>query len=307
MPLLYWFESIRMPFLDTFMSYVTYFGSEYLLILMGVLLFWCIDKKDGYYLLFTALTGTVINQTLKLCFRVPRPWVKDPSFTIVEAARADATGYSFPSGHTQAVCSTLGVPAMRAGHKLLRWLCFIFIALTAISRMYLGVHTPADVGVSLILGMALLIGSYPIFYGRKKETEQKRIYIALFSLVALSLLGLLFVELYNFPADIDEENFSHGLKNAYTMLGGSLGLLLTYHLDTRYIHFETKAKWWAQIIKIVLGVALVMLVRTVTKQPLLDLFNGSHIADGIRYFLMMAFAGCVWPLTFKWFSGKRAE
>ena len=44
--------------------------------------------------------GTLVNQFLKLVCRVPRPWVRDPNFTIVEAARADATGYSFPSGHT---------------------------------------------------------------------------------------------------------------------------------------------------------------------------------------------------------------
>ncbi len=30
--------------------------------------------------------------------------------------------------------------------------------------------------------------------------------------------------------------------------------------------------------------------------------GGSYFADGLRYFLMTAFAGCVWPLTFRFFG-----
>ena len=94
-------EGIRTPFLDSFFSVITTLGEETIFIVVGLLFYWCIDKKQGYYLFFVGFFGTILNQFLKLLFRIPRPWVKDPDFTIVESARAGATGYSFPSGHTQ--------------------------------------------------------------------------------------------------------------------------------------------------------------------------------------------------------------
>ena len=94
------FERLRTPLGDAFFSLITHLGEETLFIVFGLLIFWCLDKWEGYYLLSVGLSGTVINQFLKLWFRIPRPWVRDPNFTAVESALAQAGGYSFPSGHT---------------------------------------------------------------------------------------------------------------------------------------------------------------------------------------------------------------
>ena len=37
-------------------------------IVIGLLFYWCIDKKKGYYILSVGLIGTVINQFLKIVF-----------------------------------------------------------------------------------------------------------------------------------------------------------------------------------------------------------------------------------------------
>ena len=108
MELLYALESIRTPFLDKLMALVTNLGGETVFIAAAIIVFWCISKKCGYYMMTVGFAGTIINQFLKLWFRIPRPWVKDPNFSIVESARAEATGYSFPSGHTQNAFATLG-------------------------------------------------------------------------------------------------------------------------------------------------------------------------------------------------------
>ena len=100
MELLYALESIRTPFLDKLMGLVTNLGGEAVFIVTAIVVFWCLSKSCGYYMMTVGFAGTIINQFLKLWFRIPRPWVKDPNFTIVESARAEATGYSFPSGHT---------------------------------------------------------------------------------------------------------------------------------------------------------------------------------------------------------------
>lgn len=293
-------EGIRTPLGDAFFSTVTRLGEETIFILVGLVFFWCINKKHGYYLLSIGLIGTVINQFLKLIFRIPRPWIKDPNFTIVESAREAATGYSFPSGHTQASAGIFGGIARLTKSTIIRFVCIATAFLVAFSRMYLGVHTPQDVLVSAGIAIVLIFGLYPIF--EKCFDSKKTIRILFASMTAISVAFLLFISFYSFPADTDAENLASGAKNAYTMLGCIVGIWLSYEIDSRYTNFKTSGVWWVQILKLVLGLIPVILIKAVLKQPLYSLFGGSYFADFVRYFLLTAFAGCIWPLTFPIFS-----
>lgn len=305
MEVLKFLEGIRTPFLDTVFSLITHMGEETVFILVGLLCFWCINKKHGYYLLSIGFIGTVVNQFLKLLFRVPRPWVKDESFTIVESAREEASGYSFPSGHTQISVSTFGGIARVTKQIWLRIVCIAACILVPLSRMYLGVHTPADVLVSVVIALVLVFGLYPLI-GKAMESK-KGMRILLGSMVGICVLYLCFVLFFPFPADIDMHNYNSGVKTAWQMFGCVLALWLSYEIDEKYTHFETKAVWWAQILKLVVGLLPILAIKSGLKEPLYTLFGGSYFADGIRYFLLTAFAGCVWPLTFRWFAklGKK--
>ena len=300
MQFLYFLEGIRTPFLDKFFSLVTHLGEETLFLAIAIIVFWCFSKYGGYYLLTAGFFGTLINQCLKLLCRIPRPWVRDPNFTIVESARAEATGYSFPSGHTQSVTTALGCPARYSRNWVLRIVCIVLIALTALSRMYLGVHTPADVLVSLAVGAVLVFGFYPVF--KHAEKNPGPMYIAMGALVVCSAAFVLFVELHHWPADIDPHNLESGVKNAWLLLGVSVAMLIAAPVERHCINFSTKAPFGAQILKVVLGLALVLALKAGLKSPLVALFNGHHVATAIRYFILVIFAALVWPLTFKWFS-----
>ena len=129
--------------LDTFFSSLTYFGSEIAFMAAALLIFWCVDKRQGYYVFLVGALGTVCNQFLKLAFRIPRPWVLDPDFQIVEAARADATGYSFPSGHTAA--SFASVAALKTANSRLWKPALALAVVIALSRLYLYAHWPTDI------------------------------------------------------------------------------------------------------------------------------------------------------------------
>lgn len=305
MELLYALESIRTPFLDKLMGLVTNLGGEAVFIVAAIVVFWCLSKSCGYYMMTVGFAETIINQFLKLWFRIPRPWVKDPNFTIVESARAEATGYSFPSGHTQNAFAVFGAPARFFKNTALRIVFILLIALTAFSRMYVGVHTPLDVGVSLIVGTILVFVIYPFF--RDMDKSPKKVYIIFGIFIVLAAAFVAFVELYDFPADIDAENYASGLKNAYMILFCAIGLMLTFFIDTKYVRFHTQAVWWAQIIKVVVGLAILLALKSVLKAPLLALFGGHSIAHGVRYFIVILFAGIVWPMTFKFFAklGKK--
>ncbi len=300
MELLYTLENIRTPLLDTVMGLVTNLGGEAVFIAAAIIVFWCLSKSCGYYMMTVGFAGTIINQFLKLWFRIPRPWVKDPGFTIVESARAEATGYSFPSGHTQNAFAVFGAPARYFKSTALRIVLVLLIALTAFSRMYVGVHTPLDVGVSLIVGTVLVFVIYPFF--RDMDRSPKKVYIIFGIFIVMAAAFVVFVELYDFPADIDTDNYASGLKNAYMILFCAVGLLLTFYVDTKYVHFPTQAVWWAQIIKVVAGLGILLALKAVLKAPLLALFGGHSVAHGVRYFIVILFAGILWPMTFKYFA-----
>ena len=135
MPFLYFLQSIRNPILDWFFALITHLGEETFFLVVAILFFWCINKREGYFILITGLVGTVVNQLAKLFFRIPRPWVLDTKFEIVESARAEATGYSFPSGHTQNIAGTYGAIAAYNPKRWKSILCTTIIILVAFSRM----------------------------------------------------------------------------------------------------------------------------------------------------------------------------
>ena len=307
MQFLYFLESIRNPVLDAIMQFFTELGGEAVFLVLALMIFWCVSKEEGYYLLFIGFLGTIFNQFLKLVFRIPRPWVKDPKFTIVESARADATGYSFPSGHTQNVVGTLGGIARWQKQKWLRIACIATLLLTSFSRMYLGVHTPLDVGVSFAVAVVLVFALYPIV--RYAVQKPKRMYVLLGVMTAISLAFVLYANLAAIPADIDAENLAHGQKNSYSLLGALLGFCLAYGIERKYIRFETKAVWWAQILKVVLGLAVVLAVKEGLKLVFSALGFTWLGTNAIRYFAVVLMAATVWPLTFRFFArlGKKKQ
>ncbi len=307
MDILYALEKIRTPFWNGVMIAVTQLGGEVIFIVAAVVVFWCVSKWEGYYLMTIAFCGTVLNQFLKLICRVPRPWVRDPNFTIVESARAEATGYSFPSGHTQNAIGLFGGMARWGGRRWVRLGLTALALVIAFSRMYLGVHTPADVGVSLVLAAALVLGLYPLM--RRAQEKPRYMGYVLAAMLVVSGAFVVFVEAYGFSADTDAENLASGIGNAWKMLGAVAGMTLAWLLDRRYIHFETQAVWWVQVIKVAVGMALLLAIKSGLKAPLLALLGHEGLAGGVRYFLLVLVAGAVWPLVFRPMSkwGKRKK
>ena len=273
-------ESIRTPFWDQVAAAVTLLGEETFFMLVGLALVWCFDKRWGFRLLFVGLTGTVLNQLLKAVFLIPRPWVIDPEFTIVETARAGATGYSFPSGHTQSAACVLGMLALWVRDRVFTALCVLGILAVAFSRMYLGVHTPLDVGVSLLTGAAT-VAVMPRLFDRAEASAHGRRWLGA-GLLGFALVLLLYVLLWPKRAGNVAEFDAHGVESAWTLFGTMLGLLAAWYADRYRLHFDTRAVWWAQALKLVLGLALVMGVRVGLKAVLAALFGEAPFADGVR-------------------------
>lgn len=305
MDFLYLLEKIRLPGLNELMLLITHLGEETAFLAIGIIVFWCIDKYQGYYLMGVGLFGNMANQFLKILCRIPRPWVRDPNFHALEKAIPEASGYSFPSGHSQTAVGTFGCIAATQKNKIIRGVCFAFMILVPFSRMYVGVHTPADVLVGSTMALVMVFAFKPLMLGNGK----KNIPWVFAGLTVLSIAYLLYIELYPFPADIDPHNYESAVKNGYTFIGCFVGLLIVWFADEKKLHFTNEAIWWAQILKAVLGLAVVLAVKEGTKSILNAIFGDEMIARAVRYCLVVVTAGIVWPLTFKWFArlGKKEE
>ena len=95
MDFLYWLEDLRNPVVDEIMLAITRLGEETAFLALALIFFWCVDKRKGYYIMGVGFLGIMANQFLKLWFRIPRPWIKDPNFTILEHAREAASSMDF--------------------------------------------------------------------------------------------------------------------------------------------------------------------------------------------------------------------
>ncbi len=153
-------QLIANPFFDFFFELSTILGEELLIIPLLAILYWTINKKFGEYVGFAIFTSFMANNLLKDIFKLPRPQ-SEQGVRILR--QHTATGYAFPSGHTQGAATFYSAIAIAFKNKMLTITVGIIIVLVALSRLYLGVHFPKDVIVGLLLGVAIAWGCYILF------------------------------------------------------------------------------------------------------------------------------------------------
>lgn len=304
MELLKMLQEIRTPWLDTVMQLVTEMGDETFFMLIGLVVIWCVNKTWGFRIMLAGLTGTAANQLLKAVFLIPRPWILDPGFAIVESAKEGASGYSFPSGHTHSAVSIFGMLACWLRRKWVTALCVALVLLVAFSRMCLGVHTPLDVGASLVLGTVMVLGT--VWLCKRGEGSRKGRAAVWCGALVLVLLSALYITF----APVTERNVAefdaHGVESIWKLFGATLGMVLAWYMDEYYTHYETKAPLWAQAVKLIGGAAIVLGVKAGLKPVFIALMGDGAPANVLRYCLMAFAGGGLWPMAFRFFA-KPAE
>lgn len=152
LPLMLFLQNLRTPFMTKIVEFVTSFGEQTIVIGVLVILFWCVDKKKGYFVATAVLLSTVTMQFLKAVFRVPRPFMEYPDLIIGERQQT-ATGYSFPSGHSTTASSFYGGLFKAFKQKWIRAIALALMIAIPLTRLYLGVHWPMDVIVGTFIGL----------------------------------------------------------------------------------------------------------------------------------------------------------
>lgn len=283
-------ESIRTPLLDRLFLLLTFFGEEVLVLAIICFLYWCYNKRLAYRICFSFFTSGLLVQTLKITFRVPRPWIKDPSFVPVEEAVSTATGYSFPSGHTQCATALYSTFAWNTKKNRNRIICFIIIFSVMLSRMYLGVHTLQDVLVSF--GLTLILSYGTNYLINRFELLDKNYKITALILSIISIIVAVYSLILLRGSIIDTKYAADCCKAA----GAGIGFSLGWYIESTYIRFNEKAASPSkQVIKFLIGIGIAVLLKVGLKFIL-----GSTIpADMLRYFILVLWITVVYPYLLK--------
>lgn len=289
MTFLWLLAGLRTPFLDKLMQLITYFGQEIIIIAVICALYWCVDKRFAYLLGFIYFTAGLCVQALKITFRIPRPWVLDPKFQAVESAIPAATGYSFPSGHTQGATCLFFPLSLKLKNIWLRILCILAFLLVGFSRMYLGCHTPKDVLVSM--GISLICSCIIWHFQSFLLDDTSHIGLTSCILGIFSLAVAVYALTLHESGTIDTKYAADCCKAA----GAGLGYAVGWYLERRYLNFDVRAgSIGIQALKLFIGLAAALLI----KECITLLIGSSIMAKSIEYFILVLWILVIYPALF---------
>lgn len=255
-------------FVEKFFVLLSYIGDGPALVALVLVVYWCVDKKAGQFSLVAFSAGNFISQLLKNIVCAYRPWVRDAAIVPAADAIEGAGGYSFPSGHVTGTATSLGSFAWlaRKNHKWITVVCVIVILLMMFSRNFLGVHTPQDVLVALLIALIMIALTQAFFnwierYDALMPGHNKDIVVMVVVLV-LCVASIALVMLKPYPMDYVEGQL---LVDPITMQKGSFeaagifaGAAIAWVLERRLVGFDTDGlDMRRRVVRGVVGVGLV--------------------------------------------------
>lgn len=274
-----WLEGIRTGFLNGLIQGITLLGEETLMILLVVSLWFAVNKRLAQKVLFITAGSLCVNGIVKNLVKAPRPFTKG-----ISCVREDtATGYSFPSGHTQGFATWSTVFAIKFRKIWLSVLVGALIVAVGFSRLYLGAHYPSDVIMGILLGVGIaFLGN--LLFERIRDT--KKLYLG---------AVIVFTPFFVYFLFVPELLFADAYKT-FGMLGG---LALVAYLDEKVQALSYDVRWWKKLLRIVIGVVVAFALKEGIKAcNVFDVLQISLLFDALRYFIVVIAVGFLCPVLF---------
>ena len=288
--------------LTEFMSKMSFLGEMNTVLIIMALIYWCVDKKFGRYLLLGWSGNRVLNGFLKVTGCVYRPWIRDARVVPDSGALATATGYSFPSGHSMNAASLYGGSAIRRElSKALRVVLGVVVALIAFSRNFLGVHTPQDVLVGA--GGGLLVMWLTVKLNAWVDVHPGKDILVMCAGMVVAAAVAVYAAVKPYPADYDAAGklLVDGAKMAndtYKGVGWCIGFLTGWILEKRYIDFSTDVSMMTRLTRLTTGLLGYYAVSLILVSACKRWIPGAGGAI-LSCFIQMFYVSFIFPLCMK--------
>lgn len=269
-----------------------------------VFIYWCQSKKSGLRILGALSISRALTAVIKLTVCAYRPWVRDARIIPAGDAIATATGYSFPSGHTTTATSIYGSAAVeyykcRYG-KIAASILVLLVLLTAFSRNYLGVHTPQDVIVGLIVGTISIWASIRFFSYAENKPEKENMILA--AMIVLCVLALIYITCKSYPMDYVEGKLltdpQKMMNDGYKDIGSLFGFCIGRLIEKTWVRFKETGLNAKGIIIGIIGLVILFLIMKFLKNPCTAVF-GAHWGGFALHSLIMIYVIAIYPLVIK--------
>ena len=272
-------ESIRSEPLTLIVTCITMMAESLFLVAILAILYWCVDKERSKRLGWMMTVNLAANGIVKNLVRMPRPF----DVGVVSPLRAStATGYSFPSGHTQTATSFWVGAMLILKTRGVIVLGTILIVLTAFSRLYLGVHWPMDVLGAIVLGLIFTYMANALIDEHGKMTKWH-------------VLGASIVLLVCLIFKVDSDLY----KSAAALWGFVIGCYLEQH----YVNFETAGPMKMQVKKVVFGMVILAIIYIGFSK----LLPHVKVVSMVKYALVMIWMIAGAPYAFKRFKWQPSK
>lgn len=286
--ILYYFKSIQNPLLNNFFIFITLFGEEYFIIPVIALFYWCISKEKGIIIAVSYLSSMLINDFLKIAVHAQRPFevLNDLSPIRVHTA----TGYSFPSGHTQGAASIFTLLSLTIRKKTFTILSAAVIFLVGISRLYLNVHWPLDVAAAWILGIGISVFLFNTLTRLNKEKHDSFLKMLILTASVSFIISL--------TAFIIKYSIYDALKisNIITISGVSIGTISGYILDFKTLNFKTAGKNRViTVLRYSAGIISALVLMQVLKYTFKQTGGNEELLRFTRYLISGFYISYIYP------------
>ena len=289
-------------FLAEFLKKMTFLGEINTTLAILAILYWCVHKELGTYLMMGWSGNRLVNGALKISFCAYRPWIRDLRVVPYGDSINTATGYSFPSGHTMNAGTLFGGTGVRKGTAPgLRILMFVLVALVAFSRIYLGVHTPQDVLVGAAASILVMWLTDRLMAWIAAHPDKD--WIVACTGIGLSVLLAVYAAVKSYPADYNElgkliVDGSKMANDTFKGVGWVIGFLTGWILERRFVGFSTEVSIPRKLTRCAAGILGFYAVTTILV-PLIKEWLAGPSGTTVSSFLQMLYISFIFPWCMK--------
>ena len=297
-------------FLAGFFSKMTWLGELNTALIIMALLYWCVSKDFGAYLLMGWNGYRLVNGMLKVTICAYRPWIRDARVVPYGDSITTATGYSFPSGHTMNAATVYGGGAVRKDlPRVLRIVLGLLVLLVAFSRNYLGVHTPQDVLVGAAAGILVMWLTVKLMEWVKIHPEKDLLVVCIG--VGLAIAVAIYAAVKPYPVDKDAAGkvLVEGAKMAndtFKGVGWCAAFLTGWILERRFVQFSTDISMVKRFTRLAVGLLSYYAVSLIFVPAVKNWISGAP-GTFVSCYLQMLYVAFIFPWILKRFEKTDSE